>query len=142
MKAREILQLHEIEALIQELIEKDGDLNILKTEVRNIFHAVQKLQDRPPSNRTSTCSSTVDNSTTPGLNITQPLVKTFLTNTTCSVTSNLNNSTTSFSKLVQSEQCCGHRCIPGRGDHNRPPDQSQCCYHRCRTFRHYISKKP
>ena len=46
------------------------------------------------------------------------------------------------SQVAHAVECCNHRCCPGRGDHNRPPDKSQCCYHRCKKFPHYIQRKP
>ena len=72
--------------------------------------------------------------------------------TPSNISASLNNITSSSSTTVavsvsspqsdQSEECCDHRCCPGRRDHNRPPDKSQCCYHRCRKYRHYIWRKP
>ena len=120
-KCTEEQQNEEINQLNKKLVEMEIIVEDLKDQILIIS---KKLHQ-------SECLSTVTTTSASSLKQSHPADTTRLT-TDCLKTS----------QTDQTVECCVHRCCPGRGDHNRPPDKSQCCYHRCKKYPHYIQRKP
>ena len=109
------LQSVRINDLIKEMKKKDSEIADLMNEVRTVakdLKLIQNVLSQPPSKAATTTTTSVE------------------------------SASVNTSQVDHTVECCNHRCCPGRGDHNRPPDKSQCCYHRCKKFPHYVQRKP